>query len=44
MPRSNATEAPRLEAKGQVTVRGTGITIDAGAGTVDVRGTTINLN
>jgi phage protein D len=33
-----------LEAKGQVQIKGTGVTIDGGASTVDVKGSLINLN
>lgn len=33
-----------LEAKGQIEIKGQGIKIDAGAATVDVKGSTINLN
>jgi hypothetical protein len=33
-----------LEAQGQVQIKGMGISVDGGAGTVSVKGSTINLN
>jgi hypothetical protein len=33
-----------LKANGRVDIAGMGVKIDGGAGTVDVKGTTINLN